>query len=236
MIRFNATYLKHLLPFKATEHDPRYYLNSVHIAPHEDGGAILIACNGHTMMCVRDTTAICDQPRNIIVRAEAAKYGAKQRGHSDSTATINPTTQRLTITGGPSGEERYIQPGRCLLELAGEKFPHGYVDWREVLPRFDKLQPGGADPISIKYHEMASKAHPVARHLSPAIRFWQAGPRDTLVVEFCDAPEFMLLIMPLREKSPGPRTLAAWGMAFGTKPAAADIAAVAKAASAEAVA
>jgi len=237
MIRFNATYLKHLLPFKATEQDPRYYLNSIHIAPHEDGGAILIACNGHTMMCVRDTSAICDEPANFIVRAEAAKYGAKQRHHIDATATINPTTQRLTITGGlagaVTGEELYIQPGKCLLELNGRDHPHGYVDWRKVLPRFDQLLPGGADPISIKYHEMAAKAHPLAKHRSPAIRFWQTGPSATLVVEFCDAPEFMLLIMPLFSKSPGPQTLKAWGRAFSAKPALAPTADVAMTPAAE---
>jgi hypothetical protein len=32
------------------------------------------------MMCVRDITAVCDAPVNCMVRAEAAKYGAKQRG------------------------------------------------------------------------------------------------------------------------------------------------------------
>jgi hypothetical protein len=235
MIRFNATYLKHLLPFKATEQDPRYYLNSIHIAPHDDGGAILIACNGYTMMCVRDATAICDEPVNFIARAEAAKYGAKHNGHIDAVATINPTTQRLTITGGDGlvGEELYIQPGKCLLELKGKDQPHGYVDWRKVLPRFDNLLPGGADPINIKYHEMAAKSHPLSKRLNPAIRFWQTGPSATLVVEFCDAPEFMLLIMPLFSKSPGPQTLKAWGTAFGTKPAPAPMTDMAKTAADE---
>lgn len=237
MIKFNATYLKHLLPFKSTEQDPRYYLNSIHIAPHEAGGAVLVACNGHTMMCVRDINAVCGAPVNLVVRAEAAKYGAKQRGHMDATAIVDLTTQRLTITGGLAGalagEELYIQPGKCLLEAATPDRPHGYVDWRKVLPQFDKLLPGGADPINIKYHEMAAKAHPFAKHLSPAIRFWQTGPSATLVVEFCDAPEFMLLIMPLFSKSPGPQTLKAWGKAFGTKPAPAPAADVASTSAAE---
>lgn len=219
MIRFNATYLKHLFPFKADVRDPRYYLNSIHIAPHEDGGAVLVACNGHTMMCIRDTTAVCTAPVTISVRAEAAKYGAKHGGRTDAIAIIDTTTQRLTITGGLAGEELYIQPGKCLLELDGKGKPHGYVDWRKVLPRFDKLLPGGADPINIKYHELASKAHPLASRHGAAVRFWQVGPTGTLVVEFCDAPEFMLLIMPLMSKSPGPRTLTAWEKAFGTKPA-----------------
>lgn len=216
MIQFNATYLKHLLPFKAQQQDIRYYLNAVHIAPHEDGGAVLIACNGHTMMCVRDVSAVCEAATTFSVHADAARHGAKRRGSRDALASLDEKTQRLTISDGQTFEELYLQPGKCLIEnTAG--LADGYVDWRKVMPPFDRLLPGGADAVDVRYHELAAKAHPLGKGTARAIRFWQAGPTASLVVEFCDAQEFMLIIMPLMSHSKDPAPHAFWGKAFGKK-------------------
>lgn len=215
MIQFNATYLKHLLPFKAHQ-DIRYYLNAIHIAPHEDGGAVLIACNGHTMMCVRDASAICDAPTTFSVHADAARHGAKKRGSRDALASLEKKTQRLTISDGETLEELYLQPGKCLIENT-KGLVDGYVDWRKVMPPFDRLLPGGADAIDVRYHELAAKAHPLGKGTARAIRFWQAGPTASLVVEFCDAQEFMLIIMPLMSHAKDPAPHAFWSAAFGKK-------------------
>jgi hypothetical protein len=218
MITFDASHLKHLLPF-VSQSDTRFYLKALHIAPHEDGGAVLVACNGHTMMCVRDITAVCAAPANLDVRKEAAAYGARRNRGASSLCTVDQASGRLTITAALTGDELYLQPGNCILESkTADGRPFGYVDWKSVLPAFDKLQPGAADAINTKYHELAAKAHPVARQFGPAIRFWQTGPRATLAVEFCDAPEYLLLIMPLVSKQSDTAAKDIWPKAFRKNP------------------
>lgn len=213
MIQFNATYLKHLRPFMGAN-DPRFYLNVVHITPHKDGGAILIATNGYCMMCIRAVDAICEAPANIFITADAAKYGVKRPRASAPICTVATDTQRLTISDGDSGDELYLQPGKCLPDHAGPGRVDGYIDWKRVMPNFERLKPGGAGAIQTKYQRMAADAHPLSSRYMPAVRFWQHEPHSALVVEFCDAPEFMLLILPVRDKGAPDRAIGYWDRAF----------------------
>ncbi|MBY0557589.1 MAG: hypothetical protein K2P77_10330 [Burkholderiaceae bacterium] len=210
MIKFAAKHIKTLLPFVAGSHDPRYYIRSIRIEPCQEGGAILVATNGHTMMCIRDATAICNEPVIFKINRDAAKYCAGPRNLPEPSVHLNIETQRLTIVDG-LGDELFVQPGKCLGEA--EKFP----SWQKVLPDFSALKQQCSAFAQVAYFELAAKAHPGAgRKSALAMRLWQANENGAIVVEYSDHPDHMLLIMPVRVDVHG-QTPAIWAAPFGRK-------------------
>ncbi|MBY0241912.1 MAG: hypothetical protein K2X55_21625 [Burkholderiaceae bacterium] len=212
MIKFAAKHIKTLLPFVAGSHDPRYYIRSIRIEPCQEGGAILVATNGHTMMCIRDATAICSTAVIFRVNPDATKY-CTGPGRERATAHLNTVTQRLTIMS-ETGDELFLQPGKCLGEV--DKFPA----WQEVLPDFSALKQQCSAFAQVAYFALAAKAHPGAgRKAAPAMRLWQANENGAIVVEYSDHPDHMLLIMPVRVDVHEGNTSAIWAAPFGRKTA-----------------
>lgn len=205
MIQFNATFLAALMPFCA-KNDVRYYLGGIHVTPHPDGGALLIATNGHMMMCVYDADAICSEQATFALGNDAAKHCATRIGQPAPVVTINPITQRLTISSG-LGQELYIQPGKCLIDYVekpdGAIRMNAFPNWRHIIPRVADLKPGYAGCVQAKYIEQVARLHPLRgkRTQPPAIRFWQVNETSVIVVEYEGAPEYMGFIMPLRVES-----------------------------------
>lgn len=212
MIKFKAKFLKALLPFRAIN-DPRYYLSGVHVEPHPHGGALLVATNGHMMMCAYDASATCSEAILLTVAPDAARFcGAEKRGIPEATVHINPITERLIITGGSDARELFVQPGKCTLQIG----THRYPDWRRIIPKFDDLTPGFVDSVQAVYMEQAGKAHPLRRAGQPnaSIRTWQVKETDIIAIEFNGAPEYMLLIMPIRDRHPADQMRDLWADAF----------------------
>jgi hypothetical protein len=229
VIQFNASFLAALMPFRAMN-DVRYYLGGIHVTPHPDGGALLIATNGHIMMCVYDTSATCSEAVTFALGADAVKHCGARVGQPPSVVTINPITQRLTISSGV-GQELYLQPGKCLLDYAekpdGAVRTSAFPDWRRIVPKVADLKPGYAGCVQAKYIEQAARSHPLRgkRHMTPAIRFWQVNETGIVAVEYEGAPEYMGLIMPMRLERlnasyDAPSAASLWQKAFApTEPA-----------------
>lgn len=51
--------------------ETRYYLNGVYIHPHPDQGVVLVATDGHRMLCCHDVTGKCDKPAIVKVNLKA---------------------------------------------------------------------------------------------------------------------------------------------------------------------
>lgn len=224
MIQFNAKYLPALMPFRGIG-DIRRYLAGINITPHEAGGALLVATNGHMLMCIYDRTAVCSEPATFVVGVDAAKFCTGRSGSADPVVLINPITERLTISGGQPRRELYVQPGKCLSDL-GTTCP--FPDWRRVVPRVADLKPGFSALAQAAYITKAAQAHPMRgeRRNAPAMRFWQVNPTAPIIVEYEGAPEYMLVIMPYGRdtKSDAPACAEQWMSTFGQEPAADDTA------------
>lgn len=203
---FNAKYLRSLLPFVAGKDDPRPYLKGIRIEPHPDGGAILIAVNGHVMMLIRDVAAQCTAHITIKVRPEAARYNHKR--HIDVLVTVDDETGRLIVADGAG--ELYVQPNDCRMPTNPMK---DFPDWRKVVPKISDLK--GIDSpdregINLHYLGLLNKGAPY-KSLHPeqlGVRFWQSAPTGIHVVEYLDFPEYMTCIMPFRIR--GGSTIAKW--------------------------
>lgn len=51
--------------------ETRWYLNGVYVQPHPDGGALLVATDGHRLLCAYDRAAKVKQPRIVHVEPKA---------------------------------------------------------------------------------------------------------------------------------------------------------------------
>ena len=208
MIKFQAKYLKILYPFMA-QGDIRYYLNAIHIEPHPDGGAILVATNGHMMMVIRDIEAVCTEKQTFKLNRDALRYCAVRKGCGKTPVVlINPITERLTIY---DVEELYIQPGKCLSLLPKS----GYPNYKKVIPKFSDLKTGFADVVCSRYIVEAAKIAFGRKSYREGIRFWQAAKSGSIAVEFPFMPELLGIIMPRHEDC---NPLVHWVKNFAPRP------------------
>lgn len=212
MIQFQAKYLPALLAFKQKS-GIRFYLDSIRIEPHPDGGAILVSTDGHRMMIIRDSQAVLAEAANITVRYDAARFC---KGESN-IVTID-ASDRLIVSGEEG--ELYVQPGIASFEMKGFKYP----EWRAVVPKFSELKTAVADYFASGYIEAVCRAHPnykkAGAFMAGAVRFWQAGENQSMAVEFDGYPEYLGIIMPMREAGNRQQTLPLWVKAFAQRPVA----------------
>lgn len=212
MIQFQAKYLPALLAFKQKS-GIRFYLDSIRIELHPDGGAILVSTDGARMMVIRDSQAVCVEATNITVRYDAARFC---KGESN-VATID-ATDRLIVSNADG--ELYVQPGKATFDMADHKFP----EWRRVVPKFSELKTAVADYFASGYIEAACRAHPKYKKAGAlnagAVRFWQAGENQPMAIEFDGYPEYLGIIMPMREAGNRQQTLPLWVKAFAPRPVA----------------
>lgn len=206
MIKFQAKYLPALMLF-AAKNDIRYYLNGIHVEAHPDGGAVLVATDGHTALVIRDISAVCTEQCIFKISGDAARHTTKK----DAIVEINDKTERLTISDMTG--ELFVQPGKCLVQ---GKFP----DWKHIMPKFDNLKREVDSYIRAPYLARAMQAHPKYKNrqigAGAAVRLWSEGPNCVVAVEYEGAPEYCGLIMPVR---PGSRTapVEPWGAMFFAK-------------------
>lgn len=205
MITFQAKYLRSIFPFAAVG-DIRYYLCGIYIEPHPDGGAILVATNGHVMMVIRDEFAHCSERALFKVSRDALKHCTERL---KGNVTINPITERLTISGGYPVGELYVQPGKCLID-GPDKFPN----YRKVLPKFDQLKRALADSLNNFYVITAAKAIDINSKFGNGMKFWQASNFGPVLVRYDRAPEYIVVIMPMRESITDEEAISDWKKTF----------------------
>jgi hypothetical protein len=49
-----------------TKEMSRYTLNGIRVEPHPEGGAVIVATDGHTMGIFHDREGKCDEPRGNV--------------------------------------------------------------------------------------------------------------------------------------------------------------------------
>ncbi len=77
-ISVDAEVVKAALPFAASK-DIRWYLNGIYIKPAKQGGALIIATDGHMLVCLRDESATADKPCILPLQHTDARQ--MKKGH-----------------------------------------------------------------------------------------------------------------------------------------------------------
>ena len=176
--------------------DIRYYLCNIYAEPHPLGGALLVATNGHMLCAIHDAKATCTEKMLFRVKKDALKFAVQKSGNP-AYVTVNSTTARLTImTMGKSGEELYVQAGKCITDDVLK-----YPNWKRLIPNFNNLKTGYDDCLSVEYVRIAMNAMPSKynRNYSASVRFWQESSRKAVYVQYTQFPEIFCIIMPVHE-------------------------------------
>jgi hypothetical protein len=170
----------------ASKGDSRYYLEGVHIEAAPEGGAFLVATDGHRMMVVHDSEASAPE-RPLIMQASALALKACKAKES----------ARIIIGNG--GGEIVTDEGQSLASGIAE-IDGTFVDWRRVVP-VALPEDGPSAPFRPSYVSDFAKAAIDLGKLNGwrtgMVSMRQEGPRDVAVILFGDAPAFGLL-MPTR--------------------------------------
>lgn len=210
--------LLRVTPFKGHD-DIRYYLNGVLVTPH-DGGALLIATNGHWMAVYESKAARTDQPRILdLPRWFVNQIQTVERGErlddetvewddedgraprtGPKTLVVASETSRLTILES-SISELLVKPGRPFID---GKFP----DWQKVLPDPSKLERGLFTPFAVNYLAELYRAVP-NQHEYPLFCYQdrEGGPG---VFRYGGMPELLVALMPRKDSDKEVKGWPAW--------------------------
>ena len=117
MIRFSADLYNIAWPFVSKD-DDRPYLTGVLVEPHQKGGVLLVATDGHALICIHDPSGSAEKQAIIKLKPVGGRKLA-------SRSTI-------VVDGGSATFERDGLPIDLFhdAEVDG-KFP----DWRRVVPQ-----------------------------------------------------------------------------------------------------
>lgn len=188
--------------------DIRYYLNGFLVEPRKEGGAYIVATDGHRMMAIIDESATCTRRTTLrLTKREAAQISAL---HMTSVAKKEVNEQRLKLidvegTACLALTEPMIKgiadsKHGIVTIFAGERVVEGkFSDWRRVLPNFEKLQPGLLGSVNVRYlYEPLVTGFKASSKIAPALNAWQTDKDSVIALSISACPNVIILVMPMR--------------------------------------
>lgn len=118
----------------------RYALRAIRIEPHPDGGAVIVATDGHTMGVFHDKYATCSEPVTVEFRKEILPFLRPPRAHKRASQILRcvQINGNLDVVNASFDHKQnaYV-PSKTLVTFfdsicgEGARFP----DWRAVMPK-----------------------------------------------------------------------------------------------------
>ena len=206
----------------------RYYLNGVYVAPHEEGGAIIVGTNGHWLVAVHDPrgivegTAIVSLNKRMVSDLKAAKndhrsaFGHRTErvltvGDGKAMVVLSSVAHTVKMESGseeveprPEVFERLSNPDKLVVsaQFSDVTIDGTFPDWKRIIPDdVDSARPLPA--IDPKYLALAVKA--ITQDSKGPIRFL---PSENEMSPVIAVPSNVTLgwsgaaiIMPIRSSS-----------------------------------
>ena len=197
-LSLTAKLLPIIAPFIAKA-DIRYYLNAINVRPHKDGGAIICATNGHALGAIYDKDAICEH--EVILRFDSRIQQACAAGLKDDRRVVMIGDRLAVVDSGD--RDMYIQPGQPVIEAT-------YPRYERVIPKSEALQIGLPGTFGAGIVELAHKAAAAAGKIFKKVSRGSVGmtfyskkddPISSAVVRLSCVPEFVGVLMPMRDDS-----------------------------------
>lgn len=178
--------------------DIRYYLQGVFVDPRPEGGAYIVATDGHCLMAIIDESAECSEATilapNRQTIAVCPKVGDLKRDTATARLRLSEFEGKpaLAVTN-ENGIGIHVQISFPVLE---GKFPN----WRKVLPAFADLKPGYANSLNATYPTRFVGAIAQGTYAISAAPY-QAKPDGPVVFRIDRRDNVLFVVMPLREGS-----------------------------------
>lgn len=213
--------LLRVLPFKGRD-DVRYYLNGVLVTPY-NGGALLVATNGHWVAVYESKAARTDQDRILDIPhwfARQLAHCAARAGDDDeddegwSDETLPPRSESaLTLTvKDPMARIVVNAPGQEMLVKPGIPFLDGkFPDWRKVLPAPEVIERGLMAPVAPYYLSALHKAVPDEyQHALFCYHQRDNAQKGCVLFRFGNMPELVIALMPRNDADCAPTEWPKW--------------------------
>lgn len=196
----NADLFRRALTCASTE-ATRYYLHGVQIEPCPDGGALLIATDGHVMIVLRDpdahVTGSAIVHPTMILKSLSAKL---PRGCADRFLAVRDDAAVLVNGDGPGALDNLTAPSGAVeaFQPAGAIIDGSFPSWRRAVPGA-----GGAAPAAFEDTFNADLALRLAKALcdgkAPVLRIQGFGQGQPGLVRGCGSIQGFGVLMPFRD-------------------------------------
>lgn len=192
-----ASYARLAMTARATK-DLRWCLCGIRVEPREEGGAYIVATDGHRMIVIIDPDGACDAP--IILNPDRATAAALPRvGHKDDTdkATLELSEwlgKPALLVRDPKGSATRLQIGAPILEGS-------YPKWRGVIPDFALLTENRMPKIQPRFLAEPFAAIISSRRGPNSVQAFQSAPREPIALRINELDNVLYIVMPMREKA-----------------------------------
>lgn len=198
----DATHLDFIRRFTG-KGDIRYYLNGIYVAPHPEGGAVLVATDGHILAIVRDfdgtppeTPVILNVSKHLAVAGKKVLTRKEINPGGENLPRLHMSGGRLCVAvmGREDGEwvtrtERAVQPGDPLIEGT-------YPEFMRVIPEKKDLKPGLAGWFNPELLARMDYSSPGTRHKS--VTFYSVSDKNSAVAHLvATGLDAMIVVMPM---------------------------------------
>lgn len=170
-----------------TKEVSRYTLNAVRVEPHPEGGAAIIATDGHTMGIFHDRDGCCDESVTIAFRPEIARLAKAKKG-TVRLLRVNGDLDIIQPATKNSPEQAIVRFFNAILTNSSQ-FPN----WRQVLP--DAEEAVHRADFNGKY--LARCALGAAQYHSDGISIFQKDENTQAVIR-TGRDDFVGIVMPMR--------------------------------------
>lgn len=205
-IRVNAELFR-LCYAGVSKEEYRPYLGGVHIEPHHDQGAIMVATDGRRLICVHDAEAECDQsalvhlPKFALALC-AAKRG-KELGIDRAILTIDVDANIATVAREHLNRQGNLERSEPVVTAHRVIIKGDFPEWRKVTPK-GPFEGSVASTFNSKLlSEMAAfgdKLPTDSRSGVPMymLRQKDVGPDNPVIVRWSGVHNVFAVLMPMR--------------------------------------
>jgi hypothetical protein len=174
-----------------TKEESRYSLDALRIEPHPDGGAVIVATDGHTLCVFYDEFATCSEAITIKFQEELVPF--LKTAHEWQQSRLRCV--RITDTTEILDAQHDHDTGYKLSKLVAT-FPGGQIEspvfpnWRPVLPT---SAPERRIDFNSEYLRRCALNHPYAN-----ITMWHTDEEKQAIVRAPNRADFVAIIMPIK--------------------------------------
>lgn len=186
-VSVNARLFRVVHNFISTE-ETRHYLNGVHIEKHARGGLLMVATDGHRLMCVHDEKGSIEGD-SVIVKLDKAALAACKAGRGE------PDDRRLKLEGNNVTVQNChdLPVGAAFNVVIDGTFPA----WRRVIPNLDAIKPRPAAFNGEYLADYGKASGELRNEKSSLISLWGDGDGAN-IVRFPNVNWAFGLLMPCR--------------------------------------
>ena len=167
----------------ASKEQTRYYLNGVYVSPAPQGGALLVATDGHCMFVAHDAEATVTGDGIVQLTAETLK-ACKAKARTPRLLIVEDNRAKVEEDCNAVA----LQPGAALVEGT---FP----DWRRVIP---SALADGAPAVNLDAAILARLSAALCASKTPKVTLAPSGNELAPYYVFGDLQNAFGILMPCR--------------------------------------